>query len=65
MPPESRGQEFSKGIIGVSFLQLVWSLSWKYLKVESDSMNGSLDHLEASSIICLARGLGELKGQDF
>lgn len=47
--------------MGIACLWTVWSLSWKYLKTESDCMTGRVDHLKASSIR-LAPGLGELEG---
>ena len=65
MPTDNLGQGFRKGMAGIACLLHVWSPNWKYLKVGSYSMTGSLDHLQASSIICLSPGLGELKDQDF
>lgn len=47
--------------MGIACLWTVWSLSWKYLKTESDCMTGRVDHLKASSIR-LTPGLGELEG---
>lgn len=53
-------QEFRKNIAGIACVWPIWNISWKYLKVGSDSTTASLDHLKAFSI-SLGPGLGELE----